>query len=173
MSRRVKFESPEMTILLYSESIRMAPAFCLIRISDIFNGSHGGINSSGMPWLRFTRIASIAPRKHCDRFGSFLWHCFRIDAKIFVIWLIVSQFTLNLKNSRICCSLGMDCDDKENWIHSDMMVAKAKLRTIMSILMRFTLIGDQNATEHQIWTVDQCNVMVSIWLFVDFFEKIK
>lgn len=81
MSRSVKFENPHMLMSLYSDSILMAPEFCLIWISGIFNGSHGGINSSGMPSVKFTRIDSMALRRHSFRFGSFRWQTFKIWAK--------------------------------------------------------------------------------------------
>lgn len=41
----------------------------------------------------------------------------------------------------------MDCDDKENWILSEMIAIKVRQRIIMSILMRFKTISDQIATE--------------------------
>lgn len=48
---------------------------------------------------------------------------------------------------RICWPFGMDCDDKENWILSEIVAIKMKQRIIMSILVRFKTISDQIATE--------------------------
>lgn len=50
----------------------MAPAFCVILISGIDRGSHGGTNNSGIPSANLGRNVSIDNRIHSFKFGSFL-----------------------------------------------------------------------------------------------------